>query len=126
MPLRGLPPSSRSSAWARTVFPAPVSPVRTLRPEPNRSSARSISRRFSTRSSSSTRQGLPTDPDGSRLRSSFVTGSAREPAEALAQAVIEARARQLRQHRGRARELDVDVLARVELDDRPPVDVDLD
>ena len=64
MPARGLPPSSRSSACASTVLPAPVSPVSTLSPGPSRSSARSISRRFSTRSSSSTRQGLPAGPDG--------------------------------------------------------------
>ena len=51
MPGRGLPPSSRSIAWASTVLPAPVSPVRAFRPGPRRSSARSISSRFSTRSS---------------------------------------------------------------------------
>ena len=33
-PARGLPPSSRSSACASTVLPAPVSPVRTFRPGP--------------------------------------------------------------------------------------------
>src|SRR5215210_4330732 len=56
MPERGLPPSSRSSAWASTVLPAPVSPVMAVRPSPGRSSARSIRSRFSMRSSSSTVQ----------------------------------------------------------------------
>src|SRR5688572_29082266 len=64
MPGRARPPSSRSSAWASTVLPAPVSPVRTLRPGPRRSSARSMSRRFSTRSSLSTPDGLPAPADG--------------------------------------------------------------
>ena len=32
MPGRARPPSSRSSAWASTVLPAPVSPVSTLSP----------------------------------------------------------------------------------------------
>src|SRR4051812_538766 len=65
MPDRGLPPSRRSSAWARTVLPAPVSPVRTFRPGPTRNSARSMSRRFSTRNSWSTPSSEPTGPDGS-------------------------------------------------------------
>ena len=51
---RALPPISRSSEWARTVLPAPVSPVIAFRPAPSRSSARSISSRFSIRSSRST------------------------------------------------------------------------
>ena len=42
--------------------PAPVSPVSTFNPGPRRSSARSISRRFSTRSSWSTLRGLPVGP----------------------------------------------------------------
>src|SRR4051794_19842938 len=58
------PPRSRSSACARTVLPAPVSPVRTLRPGARRSSARSIRRGFSTRSSESTVPGLPAPGDG--------------------------------------------------------------
>ena len=49
-----------------------------------------------------------------------------QAAEALPQPVVEARARQLGEHGGRARELDVDVLPRLQLDDRPAVDVDLD
>src|SRR4051794_437899 len=88
MPGRGLPPSRRSSACASTVLPAPVSPVSTLSPGPRRSSARSISRRFSTRSSSSTPwvyQRRPTEP---RLRGDFfLTREDRrlqpEPLEAL-------------------------------------------
>ena len=55
MPRRGLPPSSRSSAWASMVLPAPVSPVIAFRPRSSASSALSISSRFRTRSSSSTR-----------------------------------------------------------------------
>ena len=54
MPARARPPSSRSSAWASTVLPAPVSPVSTFSPGASRSCARSISRRFSTFSSCST------------------------------------------------------------------------
>ncbi len=65
IPGRGRPPSSRSSAWASTVLPAPVSPVRTFNPGPRRSSARSISRRFSTRSSRSMHAGLAAYADGS-------------------------------------------------------------
>ena len=61
-PGRGLPPSSRSSAWASTVLPAPVSPVIAASPGPGRSSARSISRRFSIRSSRSTDQVYQRDP----------------------------------------------------------------
>ena len=53
---RGFPPSRRSSAWASTVFPAPVSPVIAVSPSPGRSSALSIRSRFSMRSSSSTAQ----------------------------------------------------------------------
>ena len=41
---------------ARTVFPAPVSPVIAARPGPSRTSARSIRSRFSMRSSTSTQQ----------------------------------------------------------------------
>ena len=55
MPRRGLPPSSRSSAWASIVLPAPVSPVIAFRPRSRASSALSISSRFRTRSSTSTR-----------------------------------------------------------------------
>ena len=51
---RALPPISRSSECASTVLPAPVSPVIAFRPAPSRSSARSISSRFSIRSSWST------------------------------------------------------------------------
>ena len=63
-PARGLPPSSRSSAWASTVLPAPVSPVTAFSPAPGRSSARSMSSRFSMRSSRSTRICLATAADG--------------------------------------------------------------
>ena len=62
MPERGLPPSSRSSAWASTVLPAPVSPVIAVSPSPGRSSALSIRSRFSMRSSSSTAQVYQRDP----------------------------------------------------------------
>src|SRR4051794_4978412 len=48
-----LPPVSRSSEWASTVLPAPVSPVIAFSPAPSRSSARSIRSRFSIRSSRS-------------------------------------------------------------------------
>ena len=64
-PAARAPPSSRSSAWASTVLPAPVSPVSTFRPGASRSCARSISSRFSTRSSCSTPAGLPAHGDGS-------------------------------------------------------------
>ena len=53
IPLRGLPPISRSRDWASTVLPAPVSPVITFRPAPKRSSVRSIRSRFSILSSRS-------------------------------------------------------------------------
>src|SRR3712207_4791394 len=141
MPERGLPPSSRSSAWARTVLPAPVSPVSTLSPSPSRSSARSMRRRFSTRSSSSTRWMEPPGADGSppraRLRNARVhydpwcydSGTVRllsQAPEALPQPVVEARARKLGEQRVRAREVDRDVLARGDLRRRPAVDVHLD
>ena len=51
---RALPPIRRSSECASTVLPAPVSPVIAFSPSPSRSSARSISSRFSIRSSRST------------------------------------------------------------------------
>src|SRR5918994_2083907 len=54
----------RSSEWARMVLPAPVSPVIALSPRPRRSSARSISSRFSIRSSSSIGPVLARTPDG--------------------------------------------------------------
>src|SRR5215210_5565474 len=114
MPGRGLPPSSRSMAWASTVLPAPVSPVRAFRPGPRRSSARSISSRFSTRSSWSiarrctSRAGrIRSPPPPARVPSQLF----REPPEALAQAVVEARPRELGERREGAPELDVDVLA---------------
>src|SRR6478752_6985717 len=107
MPARALPPSNRSSACASTVLPAPVSPVSTFRPGPRHSSARSISSRFSTRSSWSTHWGLPAGPDGSGAipRSCADLSQLRrelwhlagEPAEALAQAVVEGRAGDLRE-----------------------------
>ncbi len=63
--LRGRPPSSRSSACASTVLPAPVSPVIAFRPPAQRSSARSISSKFWTRNSASiVRRGLAGDADG--------------------------------------------------------------
>src|SRR5688500_8640940 len=54
----------RSSEWARTVLPAPVSPVITLSPSPRRNSARSIRSRLSIRNSCSmppVKQRRPTD-----------------------------------------------------------------
>ena len=48
---RALPPISRSSEWASTVLPAPVSPVIAFSPSPSRNSAFSMSSRFSIRSS---------------------------------------------------------------------------
>src|SRR4051794_10477968 len=126
MPGRGLPPSSRSSAWASTVLPAPVSPVSALSPGPRRSSARSISSRFSTRSSWSMGSTVY-QPSGTDRPS--VTKSLRlfrQPSEALAQAVVEARTGELRERRLRESELDVDVLPRWQLARRATVDVDLD
>src|SRR5204862_945036 len=61
---RALPPISESSECAKVVFPAPVSPVITLRPPVNRSSARSISSKFSMRSSWSTQPLLAMGRDG--------------------------------------------------------------
>ena len=58
-----LPPISRSSECARTVFPAPVSPVIALSPSPSRNSARSISSRFSIRSSRSIASYVATGAD---------------------------------------------------------------
>ena len=83
MPDRGLPPSSRSSAWASTVFPAPVSPVIAVSPSPGRSSARSIRSRFSMRNSSSTAQVYQRDPTERRP---WLSGAASvgETAELLA------------------------------------------
>src|SRR5215207_6436514 len=102
MPERAFPPRSRSSAWASTVFPAPVSPVIAVRPSPGRSSPRSIRSRFSMRSSSSTvqvYQRAPTEPPG---RDELVG----EASELVAQPVVEARARQLRQLRAARLEAD--------------------
>src|SRR5688572_12233702 len=48
----------------------------------------------------------------------------RQPPEPLAQPVVEARSRQLRERPVLAAELDVDVLARRQLARRPPVHVD--
>ena len=55
---RARPPISRSSECASTVLPAPVSPVITLNPSSRRSSARSISSRFSILSSRSITRGI--------------------------------------------------------------------
>src|SRR3954452_1143784 len=68
MPDLGFPPRSRSSACARTVFPAPVSPVMTFSPASRRSSARSIRSRFSTLSSVSMRGRVASGPDGKTER----------------------------------------------------------
>src|SRR3954453_17902796 len=108
MPGRARPPSSRSSACASTVLPAPVSPVRTLRPGARRSSARSISRRFSTRSSDSIE---PEDVSGARRTARDVAESLREQAELLAKAAIEGAAWDLGQLRGLAQEARGDRLA---------------
>src|SRR3989442_2631320 len=131
MPERGRPPSSRSSAWARTVLPAPVSPVMAVRPGPRRSSARSISSRFSTRSSRSMGPGLPAVDDGAGWRVPSVTGplrnrrdrygevadggSARQAPELLAEAVVEGRARHLCQQHLVVVEADLQLLAPIEL-----------
>ena len=110
------PAGGRGRARARSC-PAPVSPVMTLRPGSSRSSARSIRRRFSTRSSRSMPQVYqrgPTEPDAERAFVSracysraprIVTPrappSVRQPAELLPEAVVEGRARDLGQQRPR-------------------------
>ena len=133
IPARGRPPSSRSSAWARTVLPAPVSPVSTVRPGPSRSSARSISRRFSTRSSSSTPRGSTSRRRRTRARSPQAPHP-QCPADALsAPAGRSARAaggRSSRPAAGRAGPASrtnshVRVLARRQLGHRASVDVEL-
>src|SRR4051794_8355287 len=96
MPGRALPPSRRSSAWASTVLPAPVSPVSTLSPAASRSSARSIRSRFSTRSSYSTPGCLPAAADGTHVRLAPVL---HELAELLPQAAVERRPGQLGEQR---------------------------
>src|SRR3712207_2164108 len=117
---------SRSSAWASIVLPAPVSPVSTLRPGPSRSSARSISRRFSTRSSDSTRAAWHPHPTEHTFGCSSATKpakpSAREPPELLAQPPVERRSRHLREARYVVAEAHVDRLPRRQLPDRAPVD----
>ena len=75
---RARPPISRSSECASTVLPAPVSPVIAFRPAPRRSSARSISSRFSIRSSCSTPPVLAAGADG------FAPAALRTPARARA------------------------------------------
>src|SRR5579863_1596625 len=114
MPGRARPPRRRSRACARTVFPAPVSPVITLRPPESSRRACSISRRFCTDSSRSIAQGLPASGDG--------TGSARQASELLAQAQIEARSVALRERRNILREARDKRLGGPELTDRAAVD----
>src|SRR3954468_12141423 len=118
IPGRARPPSSRSSACASTVFPAPVSPVSTLSPGASRSSARSISRRFSTRSSKSTGEGLPAPPDGPARPATL---SSHQPAELLAQPPVERRSRDLGEQRRLLEGGAGDRLARPQLAGRPPV-----
>ena len=77
---RARPPSSRSSECASTVLPAPVSPVIAFSPSPRRSSARSISSRFSIRSSSSIGPVCSVRADG--FSRAAGAGSARLPAGA--------------------------------------------
>src|SRR3954468_16425216 len=123
IPARALPPSSRSSACASTVFPAPVSPVSTLSPGASRSSARSISRRSSTRSSKSTGDGLPAPPDGPARPATL---SSHQPAELLAQPPVERRSRDLGEQRRLLEEAAGGRLARPQLAGRPPVARDVD
>src|ERR1700759_1037198 len=124
MSRRALPPSSRSRAWASSVLPAPVSPVSMFRPGARRSSARSISSRFSTRSSCSTspvyqarRTEIPRV--GGRLR-----GRGHAP-ELRAQGVVEGGAGPLRQRPLVVDEAGLDALAGLEHPDGTPVDGDL-
>src|SRR5918997_123241 len=107
MPERGLPPSSRSSACASTVLPAPVSPVITVSPSRGLSSARSIRSRFSIRSSSSTRPVYQRGPTERPRRYALVG----QPPELVAEAVVERRARQLGEQRLALLEADPDGLS---------------
>ena len=70
-------PSRRPIAWARIVFPAPVSPVIAFSPGPGSRSASRISTRFSIRSLRS--KGLPVAAEEGRL------GQVREEARLLAE-----------------------------------------
>src|SRR3954469_20947546 len=127
MPGRGFPPSNRSSACASTVFPAPVSPVITFRPGSSRSSARSISRRFSTRSSRSMRRVVASAPDGkARTGVRFTEASQNrgervasvgQPSELLPEAVVEGGAGDLREQHLVVRERDVQRRTRLQLAD---------
>src|SRR3954469_25293553 len=128
MPGRARPPSSRSSAWASTVLPAPVSPVSTLRPGASRSSARSISRRFSTRSSKSTAEGLPAGPDGPGGTATVLlhAQASDQAPELLAQPLVERRPRHLGQQRGLLEEAAGQRLPGPELAGRAPVAGDVD
>src|SRR5215216_6019729 len=121
MPARGFPPSSRSSACASTVLPAPVSPVSTLSPGPRRSSARSISNRFSTRSSSSTEPRWYQPPPTDRPVPAGGSHSGGEASELLAQAVVEACPGYLGQAAALRPEANVEALARRKLAHRPAV-----
>src|SRR5437588_13110349 len=119
MPLRARPPSSRSSECASSVLPAPVSPVTTFSPGPRRSSARSSSNRFSTRSSSSTREVLSGGDDGS-------LGRSRQAAELVAQPPVERGAGNLREMALTALEARLQPLARREHAYRASIDADID
>src|SRR3954451_7371002 len=104
------------------VFPAPVSPVMTFSPGARRNSARSMSRRFSMRSSASTREGVPAAEDGrtdrDRIRHEDVTergsDAGGEAPELLAQAVVEGRTGDLGKRRRAVVEPRLDPLPRVE------------
>src|SRR4051812_20988142 len=121
MPDLGFPPRSRSSACARTVFPAPVSPVMALRPGSRRSSARSISRRFSTLSSLSMRA----ESHGRRTEKTNRRSLVGEAAELVPEAVVERRSRDLRQQHLAVLERDVHLAPWLEIGHGAPVCRDL-
>ena len=122
IPLRALPPSSRSSACASRVLPAPVSPVSMFRPGARRTRARSISSRFSTRNSWSIQDGLPPGLDGPAA-----LGSGRgQPPEFGPQPPVEGRARHLSQRGQVIDKPGLDARAGLEQADRPAVNRDVD
>src|SRR4051794_30487003 len=125
MPDLGFPPRSRSSACARTVLPAPVSPVMTLSPASRRSSARSIRSRFSTLSSVSMRaesHGDRTEKPNACSYGDLV----RQAPELVPEAVVERRARDLCEQHLAVLEGDVHLPARLEVRHRPAVRRHLD
>src|SRR5688500_3069102 len=114
----------RSSECASTVLPAPVSPVIAFRPDPRRSSARSIRRRFSIRSSSSIAKEIAAEPDGFVRR--LVLGAAGQAAELLADAAVEVGSGELREPADVGAEPDLDLVARREVADMLAVDHQVD